>query len=110
MPLDFAPLPPPGPHARRRLSRAAPAPPPSPSPPSPASPAADHHGHGHHAGRAGRRDMEEPIRLYCEGRNKINSAEAAGCDLRGASPRTGRGRGEARTPATRQAGGGTGPN
>ena len=88
MPLDFAPLPPPGPHARRRLSRAAPAPPPSPSPPSPASPAADYHGHGHHAGRAGRRDMEEPIRLYCEGRNKINSAEAAGFDLRGASPRT----------------------
>ena len=56
---------------------------PSPSPPSPASPAADYHGHGHHAGRAGRRDMEEPIRLYCEGRNNINSAEAAGFDLRG---------------------------
>ena len=82
-------LPPPAPTAPmpRRLSRAAPGLRRRPLLP-PASPAADYHGHGHHAGRAGRRDMEEPIRLYCEGRNKINSAEAAGFDLRGASPRT----------------------
>ena len=58
-----------------------------------------------------------PVRAFAvavDGRGAIfrigfrqEQAEAAGCDLRGASPRTGRGRGEARTPATRQAGGGT---
>ena len=75
MPLDFSPLPSPRGYPPRRRYRAAPVVVVAAVASQPASPAADYHGHGHHAGRAGRRDMEEPIRLYCEGRNNINFSQ-----------------------------------